>query len=69
MGESRGVCRILVRIPEEKRPRGRPRCKWEDNIKMGRQEIGCGIMGLIDPAQDRDKWRVLVIVVINFRVT
>ena len=43
-GESRGVYRVLVRIPVRKRPLGRPRCRWEDNIKMDLQEIGCGVM-------------------------
>jgi hypothetical protein len=43
MGERRGVCRVMVRRPEGKRPPGRPRSKWEDNIKMDLQEVGCGV--------------------------
>jgi hypothetical protein len=53
---------------EGKRPLGRPRHKWEDNIKMDLQEVGCGCMELIELAQDRDKWRVLVNAVMNFLV-
>jgi hypothetical protein len=54
--------------PERKRPLGRPRCRWEDNIKMDLQEVGCGGMDWIELAQDRDGWRVIVNVVMNFRV-
>jgi hypothetical protein len=54
--------------PEEKRPLRRPRLRWEDNIKMGLQEVGCGSMDWIDPAQDRDIWRALVIAVMNLCV-
>jgi hypothetical protein len=45
--------------PEGKRPLGRPRCRWEDNIKMDFQDVGCGGMDLIEMAQDRDKWPAL----------
>ena len=68
MGEERGVHRVLVGKPEVKRPFGRPRRRWENNIKMDLQEVrgGCGDwMGL---AQDRDRWRALVSTVMNLRV-
>jgi len=68
MGERRGACRILVGKPEGKRPLGRPRRRWEDNIKMDLQEVGCGCMDWIELAQDRDRWRVIVNVVMNIRV-
>jgi len=64
----RGVYRVLMGKPEGKRPLERPRCGWEDNIKMDLQEMGCGIMDWIEQAQDRDRWRVLVNVVMNIRV-
>ena len=54
--------------PEGKKPLGRPRRRWEDNIKMDLQEEGCGIMDWIKLGQDRDRWWVLVNVVMNFRV-
>ena len=54
--------------PEEKRPLGRPRRRWEDNIDMDLQEVGCGGMGWIELAQDRYRWRALVNAVINLRV-
>ena len=54
--------------PEEKRPLGRPRHRWEDNIKMGVQEVGCGIMDWIELAPDRDSWRALVRAAMNLRV-
>ena len=57
MGESRGVYRVLVGKPERKRPPGRPRHGWGDNIKMDLQELGCGGMDWIKLAQDRDRWR------------
>jgi hypothetical protein len=56
---------ILVGKPEGKRPLGRPRCRWEDNIKMELREIGWGGMGWIDLDQDRDQWRALVNTVMN----
>ena len=68
MGEGRGVHRVLVGKPEGKRPLGRPRRKWEDNIKMDLQEVGCGGMDWIELAQDRDRWRALVSTVMNIRV-
>jgi len=68
MGEKTGVYRVLVGKPEFKRPLGKHRHRWEDNIKMYLQEVGFGGMDRIDVAQDRDRWRALVNVVINFRV-
>ena len=67
-GERRGVYRDLVGIPEGKRPVGRHRFRWEDNIKMDLQELGCGGMDWIELAQDRDRWRALVSAVMNLRV-
>jgi hypothetical protein len=67
-GERKDVYRVLVRKPEGKRPLGRPRRRWEDNIKMDLQEMGCRDMDLIELAQDRDRWRALVKAVINLRV-
>jgi len=66
MGEGRGVYRVLVGKPEGKRPLGRPRCRWEDNIKMDLQEVECKGMDWIELAQDRD--RALVNAVMNLRV-
>jgi len=60
MGERRDVYRVLVGKPEGKKPLGRPRLRWEDNIKMDLQEVGCGGMDWIELAQDGDKWRALV---------
>ena len=68
MGERRGVYRVLVGKPEGKRPLGRPRRKWEDNIKIDLQEVGCGGMDWIDLAQNRDGWWPLVIVAMNLWV-
>jgi hypothetical protein len=68
MGEGRGVYRVLVGKPEGKRPLGRPRLRWEDNIKMDLQEVQCGGMDWIELAQDKDRWRTLVNAVINLRV-
>jgi len=68
MGERRGAYRVLVGKPEGKRPLGRPRFRWEDNIKMYIQEVGCGGMDWIELAQDRDRGRALVIAVMNLRV-
>jgi len=62
------VYRVLVGKPEGKRPLGRPRSRWEDNIKMDLQEGGKGGMDWIDLAQDMDRWRVLVNAVKNLRV-
>ena len=66
--ERRGVYRDLVGKPEGKRPLGRPRIRWEDNIKMDIQEVGCEGMDWIDLAQDGDRWRAVVNAVMNFRV-
>ena len=68
MGERRGVYRVLVGKPEGKRPLRRPRHKWEDNIKMDLQEVGCGGVDWIELAQDRERWRSLVNAVMNLRV-
>jgi hypothetical protein len=68
MGEERGVYRVLVRKPEEKRPLWRPRCRWEDNIRVDFQEVVCGGMDWIGLDQDRDRWQVIVNVVMNLRV-
>jgi hypothetical protein len=68
MGEERGVHRVLVAKAEGKRPLGRPRRRWEDNIKMDLQEIGVGCGGWIELAQDRDRWRELVSTVKILRV-
>jgi len=59
------VYRVLVGKPEGKRPLGRPRCRWVDNIRMDLQEVGCGYMEWIALAQDRDRWRTLVSAVMN----
>ena len=59
---------MLVGKPEEKRPLGRPRRRWEDNIKMDLQEVGLGRGDWIESAQDRDRWRALVGMVRDFRV-
>jgi hypothetical protein len=68
MGEGRGTYRVLVGRPERRRPLGRPRRRWEDNIKMDLQKVGWGCMDWIDMAQDRDRWRALVSAVMNLRV-
>jgi len=68
MGDRRGVFRVLVGKPEGKRPLGRPRRSWEDNIKMVLEEVGCGDTDWIELAQDRDRWRALVTAVMNLRV-
>jgi len=64
VGVKRGVYRVLVGKPEVKRPRRR----WEDNVKMDLQEVGCGGMDWIELAQDRDRWRALVNAVMKLRV-
>ena len=68
MGEGRGVHRVLVGKPEGKRPLGRPRRRWEDNIKMDLQEVGRGCGDWMELTQDRDRWRALESTVMNFRV-
>ena len=60
--------RVLVEKPEGKRPLGRPKLRWEDNIKMDLKEVGCGGKDWIDLAQDRDRWQALVNVVMNLWV-
>jgi hypothetical protein len=68
VGESRDVYRILVGKREGKRALGRPRRRWEDNIKIDLKEVGCGGVDWIDLAHDRDRWRALVSTVMNFPV-
>jgi hypothetical protein len=68
MGEWRGLYRYLVGKPERKKPLGRPRGRWEDNIKMDVQEVGCGGMDWIELTQDRDRWWAVVNGVMNLRV-
>jgi hypothetical protein len=68
MREERGVHRVLVGKPEGKRPLGRPRCRWEDNIKMDVQEVGGGCGDWIKLAQDRDRWQTLVSTVKSLKV-
>ena len=60
--------RVLLGKPEGKRPLGRPRHRWEGNIKMELKEVGCGRMDWIELAQVRDRWRALVNTVMNLRV-
>jgi len=68
MGERRGLYRVLVGKPEGKRPHGRPRSRWEDNIKIDLQEGGYGDIDGIDLAQDRDRWLAFVSKVMSLRV-
>jgi hypothetical protein len=68
MGEERGVYRVLVGKPEGKRPLGRPRRRWEVNIRIDLQEVGCSFEDWIGLAEDRDRWRALVSAVRNLRV-
>jgi hypothetical protein len=68
MWERRGVYRLLVGKPEGKTPLGRPRRRWDDNIEMDLQEVGCGGMDWIELAQDRDRWRALTNALMNLRV-
>ena len=67
MGE-KGAYRVLVGKPEGKRPLGRPRRRWVDNVRMDIQEVGCGFVDWIGLAKDRDGWRKLVSAVMNLRV-
>ena len=68
MGQGRGVHRVLVGRPEGKRPLGRPRRRWGDNIKMDLQGVGRGWEDWMELAQDRDRWRALVSTVMNLGV-
>jgi hypothetical protein len=68
IGENRNTYRILVGKPDGKRPLGRPRRRWVDNIKMDLREMGWNGMDWIDLAQNRDQWRALMNTVKNFRV-
>ena len=68
MDEERGAYRVLVGKPEGKRPLGRPRRRWVHNIRIDLQEVGCGYVDWIGVAQDWDRWRTLVCVVMNLRV-
>jgi hypothetical protein len=68
MGEVRGAYNILVGRPEGRRPLGRPRRRWEDNIKMDLGKVGFGDVDLIHWAQDRETWRALVNTVMDLRV-
>jgi len=68
MGEERGVYRVLVGKPEGKKPLGRPRRRWVDNIRMDLQGVGYGYMDWIGLTQNRDRWRTLVNAVMNLRV-
>ena len=68
MEEGGGVHKVLVGKPEGKSPLGRPRRRWEGNIKMDLEEVGTGCGNWVELAQDRDSWRALVSTVMNFRV-
>ena len=68
MDEERGMYRVLVGKQEGKRPLGRSRCRWVDNIRMDLREVGCGYMDWIGLAKDRDRWRTLVSAVMNLGV-
>jgi len=68
MGERGGIYKAWVGKPEGKRPLGRPRHRWEDNIKLDIQEVGCGGMDWNELAQDKDRWRALVSAVMNLQV-
>ena len=67
MGEKKGIYMVLMGKPEGKRLLGRPRRRWENNIKLDLQEVGCGGMDWIKLSQDRDRWQALVNVVMNLR--
>jgi len=69
MGDDRGVHRVLMGKPEGKRPLGRPRRRWEDNVKMDLREVGEGRGDWMELAQDRDRWRALVGTVRDFLVS
>jgi len=68
MGEGRGLYRVLVGKPEGRRPLGRPRRRWEDNIRMDHWEVGCRCVDWMELAQDRDRWLALVSAMMNLRV-
>ena len=68
MGEGRGVYRVLMGKPDGKKPMGRPRRRWDGNIKMDLQEVGGGCGDWMELAEDRDRWRALVSTVMNLRV-
>jgi hypothetical protein len=68
IGDKRDLFRVLMGKPKGKRPLGRSRRRWEDNIKMDLQEMGCGGMDWIELVQDRDRWRAIVAAVMNLRV-
>jgi hypothetical protein len=68
MGQGKGVHRVLMGKPEGKRQPGRPRRRWEDNIKVDLRDVGCGGVEWIELAQDRDSWWAIVTAVMNFRV-
>jgi hypothetical protein len=68
IGEGRGLYRVLVGKPEGKRPLGRPRHRWENNIKMDLQEVVYGVMDLLELSQDRHRWRALVTAEMKLRV-
>ena len=69
IGERRGVYRVLVGIPEGRKPLEKPRRRWEDNIRMELREVGCGCLDWLELAQDRYRWRALVSAVMNLRVS
>jgi hypothetical protein len=68
MGEKKNAYRLLMRKPEGKRPLGRPRCRWVDNIRIDLGEVGWDDVDWIDLAQDRNRWRALVNSVLDLRV-
>jgi hypothetical protein len=68
-GGGSGVYRVLVGKPEERRPLGRPRRRWQDNIKLDLQEVGCGGGDWTELAKDRNRWQALVNTIINLRVS
>jgi len=68
MGERRGLYRVLLGKTKRKSPLGRLRYRWEDNIKMDLQEVGCGGMDWIELAHDRESWRAFVNAIMNLRV-